>query len=157
MPTPAPNAHIAPLSSHAAAKAYGVGVLVVAVALAAVWASGALAADDLRFAALGVGNAVVVGAGVALVLARLLRRVDAARMPGMQLQIALGLQFVTKLLWLALGVAVLVVANVKFSGIAAFGVSFAAASLVLQVCNAALSARSPARVAADPARSDPLH
>jgi hypothetical protein len=157
MPTPASNAHTAPLPSHAAAKALGAGVLLVALSFAGLWASGALAADELRFAWLGTGNAVVVGIGVALVQARLLRRVDPARLPGMQLQIALGLQFVTKLLWLALGVGVLVVANVKFSGIAAFAVSFAAASLVLQVSHAALSARSLARVAADPARPDSLH
>jgi hypothetical protein len=158
MPTSSsPAAHAAPVRPHAAAKAFGAGVALVAAALAAVWASGVLAADDLRLAAVGTGTAVLASAIVALVQPRLLRRVDPARLPGMQLQIALGLQFVVKLACLALGVLALVAAGTKFSGVAAFAVSFAAASLVLQVCNAALSARSLARVTADPARSESLH
>lgn len=144
----------------ASGKGFAIGASLVAAAVAVMSATKALPADDLLATCAGAGVALLAVGGVAVLQRRLLRHTAAARSPGTQVQLALGVAFVAKLLCLALGVLALVVAGVKFSGVAAFAVSFAAASLVLQVCNAALSTRARAnplaRAVPDPARTDPL-
>jgi hypothetical protein len=140
--------------ARAARRALAIGALIALAAGAVVAVSGVLPQDQLAFAAVGAATALLAGAVAIVLQGRLLRRVDAARAPGMQLQLALGLGLALKLAGLAIGVLALVAADVKFTGIAAFAISFAAASLVLQVSSAVLSARALARTA-DPARTDP--
>ncbi len=141
-------------------RGFALGSSLVAIAVAVMSATKALPPDDLLATYTGTGVAMLVTFAAVLVQPRLLRHAAKAPSPGTQVQLALGVAFVLKLLCLALGVVALVAAGVKFSGIAAFAVSFAAASLVLQVCHAALSARARAnplaRAVTDPARTDPL-
>ncbi len=137
-----------------ASTGLAVGAAVVGAALAVAWAAGLLPPPRLRFAATGAAAALLAGAAAIVLQLRVLRSADAARLPAMQVQLALGLGLVFKLAGLALGAAILLAAGVKFAGIAAFAVSFAAAALVLQVCSAAVCARALARTA-DPARTDP--
>ena len=142
---PLANAPLEPAAAapvRAAGKPFGIGVLLVAAALAIVWATGALAPEAMLAAAAGAAFAVFVAGAVVLVQPAMLRHASKARSPGLQVQLALGVAFVFKLFGLLVAVVVLVVAGVKFTGIASFAVSFAAASLVLQVCHAALSARA---------------
>jgi hypothetical protein len=157
MPTPGPRAQqtLPPAAPTRVGRTpLAIGSLIVVGACGLVAASGVLPAEQLQLAAVGAATALLAGAAANALQARLLRRVDAARAPGMQLQVALGIGLVSKLAGLALGVLALLAAHVKFTGIAAFALSFAAASLVLQVCSAVLSARALARTA-DPARTDP--
>jgi len=144
----------APTSAHA--KGLAIGALLVLGGLAVVWATGALSTGELLACGLGAAVALFAVAAVALLQPRLLRHVATARSPGTHVQLTLAIAMLFKLLGLTAGVVALVVAGVKFSGIAAFAVSFAAASLVLQVCNAALSTRACARAVPDTARPDPL-
>jgi hypothetical protein len=150
----APDDRAAGTPVHAPVRPFASGVLLVLLAFAIVWATGALAPDALLGAASGAGFAVLVAGAVVLVQPAMLRHAGKARSPGLQLQLALGVAFVFKLLGLVLAVVVLVVAGVKFTDIASFAVSFAAASLVLQVCHAALSARGLNRAVTGQIRTD---
>lgn len=152
----APHDRAAGTPVHASVRPLATGLLLVVLAFAAVWASGLLAPDALLAAAAGAGFALLVAGAVVLVQPAMLRHVGKARSPGLQVQLALGVAFVFKLLGLLLAVVVLVVAGVKFTGIASFAVSFAAASLVLQVCHAALSARGLNRAVTGQIRTDPI-
>ena len=152
----APESNASTVAVRASRRPFATGVLLVAAALLIVWATGALEPDAMLAAAAGAGFAALVAGAVLLVQPAMLRHAGKARSPGLQLQLALGVAFVFKLLGLLLAVVVLVVAGVKFTGIASFAVSFAAASLVLQACHAALSARGAMpRAVTDPIRTDP--
>ncbi len=137
-------------------RAFGGGVLLVLAGLGAVAAAGVLPREQ-GLAAAGGAIAATMAAALALVVQPLfLRHAGRARSPGLQVQLALGLAFVCKLLALLCGVLVLVALGLKFPEVAAFAIAFAAASLLLSVCNAALLARGISRAAADlPARTDP--
>lgn len=153
---PSPATDHAPRRARAA-KWFAMCVLLVAALFGIAWVTGVLPPEYVPPAAAGVGTALLAAVAVVVLQGPMLRAVDASRLPGMQLQIALGLAFVVKLLALGVGVVAMATAGAKFGSVAAFAISFAATSLVLQVCHAALSTRSSTRVAADPARTEPLH
>jgi hypothetical protein len=157
-PSPSPAAG-APV--RAALRAFLFGAVVVgAMALVLVFAlpESVLAADQRAFALLGAGVAVLAGGLATLSHARLVARSGGdPRLQRMQVQTALALGFGAKLLGLAAGAGVLLAAGVKFSGLAAFSLTFVGGSVVLQLCTAAKLARALARTpAADSARpTDP--
>ena len=91
-----------------------------------------------------IGAVVASAAGILGCLAHL----RAGRIPGgtvhsaQQFQIALVLDFLVKLVALALGLGLLWLLGVKFPGLAGFGLSFAATSMAFQLVSSIALARA---------------
>lgn len=150
-----------PASALPAARAFALGAAIaLLLALAAVLGDAALrllpdgAATGIW---LGAAAAVAAGAAATWLHVRAFRRVPREQDPrlgALRLQALLGTAFLVKLLGLSAGVAVLVLAGVKFPIAAAFALTFAGAALVLQVTTLLQLARAirsrPASSRAEP-------
>lgn len=127
------------------------GAVVVALLALAVRATGAAPAGADAYVALGSG-AALLATGLALVLhGRILDRRFAAgmandpRLIAGRLQGLLAVGLLLKLATVTVGVLWLRATGVKFGEVAAFGVAFAAASLVCQLTAAGSLVRSASR------------
>ena len=139
-----------------APRASVAGVLTVGLLTGLVWLSGLLPVETPAFVATGALLACIAGAlGCGF-------HIRAARLPGgspeaaQKFQIALVLDFLVKVVGVFLGVGVLWLAGVKFSGLAAFGVAYAAASMAFQLASTAVLARELAARGSAPSPTDPL-
>jgi hypothetical protein len=143
-------------------RAFAVAAAVVTVAAAAVLgalrALGAIAADALPFAGLGVAAALFAGMATLMLHGRFLDPRTTApfandgRLAGARLQTLLAAAFAVKLAVLVAAVLVLRQIGVKFTDVAAFAVTFAAAALACQVATATCLVRALARRPNAPAR-----
>ncbi len=132
-----------PLSTQnpSALRPCGAGVFAVVLLTIAAWLVG-LPEGTVAFVLLGA--VVASAAGILGCLAHL----RAGRIPGgtqhsaQQFQIALVLDFLVKLMALAVGLGVLWLLGVKFPGLAGFGLSFAATSMAFQLVSSIALARA---------------
>ena len=149
MPMPlADQAQPAALPNAVTVRAVVGTAIVVTVLAGAALAMGLAPAGTDLFVGVGVATAVLAAAVATIVHGRLTARsrlpasATAGRTLATQIQLGLGLGFLAKLLGLLLGTGILLMLEVKFAGLAAFAVAFAAASLLLQVGIAAMLGRA---------------
>lgn len=130
------------------AKALGVGIGVVMFAFAIVWVAGVLPAGDAAFATFGVLAALGAAVVVVWLHGRFLGGRTAHRLAGDgrllagHLQGLLAAAFGAKLAVLVVAFLVLRQQGVKFSELATFAITFAAASLLCQLVTAGYLARA---------------
>lgn len=125
------------------AFACGAGVAIAAALL--VTATGVLPAGMTAYCWLGVGGAAATGALVALLHGRLAStgaHEHDGRLAAMRLQTYLGLGFVTKLVGLSVGAALLWWYGLKFEALAVFALTFVAAATAMQIVAAFVMARA---------------
>jgi hypothetical protein len=123
-------------------KAIGKASLCVVAAAALVWATGLLPEGTPYYVALGTAAALLAGMAAVWLHGRLLDRnaslpfASDGRLMASRVRSLLAAAFGVKLVVLVLGVVALHQSGVKFAELAAFCITFAAASLVCQLATA---------------------
>jgi hypothetical protein len=139
-----------------APRASVVGVLAVGLLTGLAWLSGLLPAETPEFVVSGALLACIAGALGCVFHTRAARPPGGGPQAAQKFQIALILDFLVKVVGLVVGLGVLWLAEVKFPALAAFGVSYAAASMVFQLASTAMLARDLASRGPAPSPPDPL-